>query len=537
VNALKNQVGTAMVWSVIARGGRFVLGLLSSIIVVRSLGAHDYGVLSLVRSILMFAVIVAGGGMGQALLKYLPSIRVTGDPEEARRLVRRAVVVNLALWAALAAAAYVERHAVEGLFDFQGLGIVLAAAAALMVFEVFFALIARILEAAYDTRRLSIASLASHVVYIAALLVVLPLGWGVLGVLVAAAAGNAVACLALVARVRTNLAAGATRATETTGTTRVTGATGATGGVGATGPSGAAAPAGEAGTLTAGRLLRFSAPVVAVGVLIQVVWRQSETLFLGYFRTASEAGFFDLAYRLPQTMLEFVPTAVWPLVMAGFSEVYARNASDLRIAIDRYYRMLFLLCTPICMTGIVLGGKMVPILYGVEMAPAAIPAQIFFAVFTLSFFGTPLSMSLYVLEKTHVILIVYVCLAAVNVGLDILLIPTYGVAGAVVPVSLVTAASPFVYRAIVGRWVRDITIPLKFIGKTFLASGPVLLLAPFVRHITGVLHLAVAFVAAGVLIGVGLKLFRVVGKKELDMLGAVPVPLANRLLRLIATSQ
>jgi O-antigen/teichoic acid export membrane protein len=534
VNALKNQVGTAMVWSVIARGGRFVLGLLSSIIVVRSLGAHDYGVLSLVRSMLMFAVILAGGGMGQALLKYLPSIRVTGDPAEARRLVRRAVVVNLALWAALAAAAYVGRHAVEGLFDFQGLGIVLAAATALMVFEVFFALINRILEAAYDTRRLSIASLASHAVYIAALLVVLPFGWGVLGVLAAAAAGNAVACLALVARVRTNLAAGATRVTGATGTT---GATGATGTAGATGPSGAAAPAGEARTVTAGRLLRFSAPVVAVGVLIQVVWRQSETLFLGYFRTASEAGFFDLAYRLPQTTLEFVPTAVWPLVMAGFSELYARNASDLRIAIDRYYRMLFLLCTPICMTGIILGGKMVPILYGVEMAPAAIPAQIFFAIFTLSFFGTPLSMSLYVLEKTHVILIVYVCLAAVNVGLDILLIPTYGVAGAVVPVSLVTAASPFVYRAIVGRWVRDITIPLKFIGKTFLASGPVLLLAPFVRYITGVLHLAVAFVAAGVLIGVGLRLFRVVGKKELDMLGAVPIPLASRLLKLIATSQ
>ena len=58
MSALKNQVGSAMMWSVIARAGRFVLGMASSIIVVRSLGAHDYGVLSLVRNILMFSVIL-----------------------------------------------------------------------------------------------------------------------------------------------------------------------------------------------------------------------------------------------------------------------------------------------------------------------------------------------------------------------------------------------------------------------------------------------------------------------------------------------
>jgi len=393
---------------------------------------------------------------------------------------------------------------------------VVTAAVALTLFELFFLLISRTLEAGYATRRLSVASLTSHVVFIAALLVVLPRGWGVLGVLAAAAGGNAVACLIMVVRVRRSLALG---------------------GPGAGDDAPGAEPDPKGVRVSAGRLLRFSAPLVATGFLIQVVWRQSETLFLGYFRTAAEAGFFDLSYRLPQTALEFVPVAVWPLVMAGFSEVYARNASDLRVAIDRYYRMLFLLCTPICVTGIVLGGRLVPILYGVDMEPAAIPAQLFFGIFTISFFGTPLSMTLYVLEKTHVILIVYVCLAAVNIGLDLLLIPAYGVVGAVVPVSLVTAASPFVYRIIVGRYVEDVRIPMKFIGKTFLASGAVLLLVPFVGYIDGPLQLAGAAVAAGVLILFGFKMFRVVGKKELEMLGAVPIPFANRVLKFIAASK
>jgi O-antigen/teichoic acid export membrane protein len=509
LSPLKNQVGSAMVWSVVARGGRFALGILSSVIVVRSLGAHDYGVLSVVRNILMFTVILAGAGLGQACLKFLPALRVVRDGAGAARLVRTALIVSLLVWAALVVAAYSGRHTIESIFPYQGLGVILALAVALSLFEVFFSLIARILEANYDTRRLSLMSLASHGVFICALLVVLPRGWGVAGVIASAAAGHAVASIALFAKVKATVSR-----------------------------YGEPGEVGEAGAgISFKRVARYSLPLVLVGVLVQVVWRQSETLLLAHFRTAEETGFFDLAYRMPQTMLEFVPTAVWPLVMAGFSEVYARDPSRLRIAIDRYYRMLFLLCTPICVTGIVLGGRMVTVLYTDSWMPAAIPTQLFFAIFTLSFFGTPLSMTLYVLEKTHVILIVYVCLAALNVGLDLVLIPRYGVTGAIVPVALVTAMSPFIYRVLVRRYVDGVRIPLVFIGKTFLASGFVVILVPFTRFITGWFELAAAFVAAAVLVVLGYKLIRVVGRKEMDMLGAVPVPLANRLLKFIAASQ
>jgi len=518
LSPLKNQVGSAMVWSVVARGGRFALGLLSSVIVVRSLGAYDYGVLSIVRNILMFTVILAGAGLGQACLKFLPALRVARDGAGAARLVRTALAVSLLVWAALVVSTYFGRHAIESLFPYEGLGLILALAVALSLFEVFFALIARILEASYDTRRLSLTSLVSHGVFICALLVVLPRGWGVAGVIAAAAAGHAVAVIVLTAKVKSSVSR-----------------------IGEIDEVGEVNEVGAVDAVDKGisfkRLARYSLPLVLVGVLVQVVWRQSETLFLAHFRSAEETGFFDLAYRLPQTMLEFVPTAVWPLVMAGFSEVHARDASRLPIAIDRYYRMLFLLITPICMTGIVLGGRMVAVLYSDTYLPAAIPTQLFFAVFTLSFFGTPLSMTLYVLEKTHVILIVYVCLAVLNVGLDLVLIPRYGVTGAIVPVALVTAASPFIYRALVRRYVDGVRIPLVFIGKTFLASGFVVLLAPFTRYITGWLELAAAFLAAAVLIVLGYKLVRVVGRKEMDMLGAVPFPLANRLLKFIAASQ
>jgi O-antigen/teichoic acid export membrane protein len=371
------------------------------------------------------------------------------------------------------------------------------------LFEMFFTLITQILNAKYDTKLLGFASLASHVVYIGLLLVALPLGWGVLGVVGAAAGGNLVACVILLGRV--------------------------VGGFNAVDPD-------DSGSrIESGRLVRFSLPFAFIGFLNFLVWRQSETMFLAHFRSASETGFFDLAYRVPQTVLEFVPGTVWPLVMAGISEVYSRNADNIRLAIDRYYRMLFLLCAPISIAGIVLSGKMVPILFGEAMSPAAVPTQLFFAIFTLSFFGTPLSMALYVIEKPHVNLIIYICLAVINVALDLALIPKYGVAGAIAPVGVVIFLSPLIYRAVLGRYVEGIRIPLRFIGKCFLASSVVLILIPFLGFVNGVFELVVAVLAAVGLVILAFKAVRVLGEEELSMLGAVPVPMANKLLKFLSS--
>jgi O-antigen/teichoic acid export membrane protein len=497
------QIGTAAVWSVGARVGRFILGLASSVLVVRSLGDHDYGVLSLVRTVLMFVVMVGGAGMGHAVLKFVPMLRVKGAPVAARGLVWRVFGFSLAAWAALTACAVVLSGWLEGLFAFEGIGALIALGVSLAAFEMLFTLLSQFLYSAYDTRLQSIASLGMHVVYIVALLVLLPRGFGVTGVIIASAAGYLFAAAAIVGQVpRTVRLAPGDGADERVGTRR---------------------------------LLRYSLPLTAISVLNIIVWRQSETLFLAHFRSAAETGYFDLAYRMPQTILEFIPGTVWPLVMAGVSEVYTQNVENLRVAVDRYYRVLFLLCAPVCMTGIVLGGRMIEILFGEQMLPAAVPTQVFFAIFTMSFFATPLSMSLYVLEKTHINLGIYAVLATVNVGLDLLLIPRYGVAGAMVPVAAVIAVSPFLYAAAVRREVPGMRIPLRFIARCFAASSAVLVLVPALRFVTGVVELAAAVVVALLLLVLSFRLARVLGPAEHDLLESIPVPAAGRLLKFMSS--
>jgi O-antigen/teichoic acid export membrane protein len=495
------RIGTAMAWSVASRAGRFALGFVSSVLVVRGLGDHDYGVLSAVRSVLMFVVLLAGFGTGQSLLRFLPAMRVAHAGESARHLIRRVALVHVAVWGAMVLLALVMRDPIERLLHTPGVGMFVALAVGLSIFEILFALVANVLNAAYDTARLSGAALASHAIYIAAVVPALRAGWGVAGVLAAAAAGNAVACAMVWPRLRAAIDWGSD-------------------------PT----PA----VVDRARFWRYSLPFAAIGVLNLIVWRQSEVLLLAHFRTPEETGYFDLAYRLPQTILEFVPGTVWPLVMAGMSEAYTRDPARLTGAIERYYRMLFALCTPLCVLGALLAGRAVPVLFGAEMEPAALPTQLFFIIFTVSFLSTPLSMALYVLEKTPVNLLIYIALAIINVGLDLILIPRFGVPGAMVPVAIAIAAQPVLYFLAVRRYIPHIRIPFGFIGRCLAACAPALVVPVVLRLVGGVTGLVVAGVLALPLVFVSYRFVRVLGPAELGALRTAPVPVIARAARFLA---
>ncbi len=504
------KIGTAMAWTMLSRVGRMLLGIVTSAIVVRGLGDHDYGVLSVLRSVLMFVVLLAGVGTGQAILKFLPELRVVRARGVAERLVRGVFATHLVAWLALVAIAYVAQPAMERLFHVDGIGLYVLIAVALACFEIIFTVATHVLNASYDAARLSLATLASHVAYALGLWVAFERGWGVVGVMGAAAAGSALATALVWGRVRAATAFDAEPAPE---------------------PSEAPARA-----MTRARVLRYSLPFAAVGVLNLVVWRQSETLLLAHFRSAEETGYFDAAYRLPQTVLEFVPGTVWPLVMAGMSEAFARDHESLRRAVTKYYRMLFALCAPICVAGAVAGGRFVEVLYGSSMLPAAVPAQMFFVIFTVSFLSTPLSMALYVLEKTHVNLLIYLLLAVLNVGLDFVLIPRFGVYGAIVPVAIAILLQPVLYYVAVRRYDPGVRVPLGYVGRCFLGTAPVMVMAPVLAVWPGVVGLAAAAAAGAGALVIGYRWARVLGDDEAEMLRGLPVPGAARVADLLCGS-
>jgi O-antigen/teichoic acid export membrane protein len=112
-------------------------------------------------------------------------------------------------------------------------------------------------------------------------------------------------------------------------------------------------------------------------------------------------------------------------------------------------------------------------------------------------------MALYVLEKTHVNLLIYAFLAVLNVGLDLVLIPKYGVYGAMVPVAIAILLQPFLYYAAVRRVDPGVSIPLAFIGRCFAASAFAVVMVPVLSLWGGAGGLIIAAIAGTVALVLG----------------------------------
>ncbi len=495
------RVGRAMSWNLVAKIARFTAAPVSYILIVRFLGEHNWGLLNVLRTISGFAFILVMMGGGNALLRYLPDLRVRGGIAGFMTVVRRIALIQGAVWIALLLAVRFGGPALGSFFGEHSARFVLYVqiAVAFVAFEVLMTLSMNALQSWYETRRMSIVIIFGNVSYLGLIMLFLKFGWGILGVFLAGAVTNAGMFVALVPQVRHLMGAGQEQ------------------------------PAIAIPGL--GTVLRFSLPFVATGVLNQIVWRHSEVIFLGHYTGVEAAGYFGLAYRTPQMFLEFIPLAIWPIVMAGTSEAYSRNAANLPRAIDLYYRMLFMLVMPVAALGFAFARPLVPILFGDAMMPAALLTQLLFVVFSYSFLYTPLSMALYVMEKSWVNMLVFAFLAIVNVGLDLALIPHFGLWGAFFPVAFVLVLGVFVFYAVLRKIRPDVVVPFRFIVRCYAAVVPACLLVFTAARWDSIAALVAQILVGIVLLVLGFRWMRVVGESEKQLIMRLPIPLKEHIIK------
>jgi O-antigen/teichoic acid export membrane protein len=496
------RVSGAMYWSVLAKATRFGAGIISNILIVRSLGATDWGMYSVIKSLFAFASTVIMLGAGNAVLRFLPLVRVRGGIRSFMATLKRLIVIQIAVWAVLLSVVYLAGDNLQGLFGgrFEGLGYYLLFAVGFVIFEVFLGLVTSVVQSWYETKWYAIVTFIGNAIYVILLIYFLKSGAGILGILLSGAIVNIAMSVMLLPQSRRLVATEQGTPEEDT---------------------------------NIGTVLRFSLPFVATGLLNLIVWRQSEVLFLGAFHGEAAAGYFGLAYTMPQLLLEFVPLTIWPLVMAGMSEAYARDPGKLPNAIALYYRLLYVLVIPVAALGFAFARPLVPVIYGNEMMPAALFVQLFFVVFSYSFLYTPLSMALYVTGKSWVNMVAFAFLAVVNIGLDLALIPRYGLWGAFIPVAFVMILGVAVFYIMASRIVRNIYIPVSFIIRCYLAALPTAALALTAVRWSGPVALPLQILAGTVLLIACFRFLRVMGPQERELIAKLPIPLKGAILKLL----
>lgn len=493
----REKMTGALAWTFVPRLVQTVVSIGTSMLIFRTLDEFDLGTLKVLQGVLTVVVILVSFGLGQALNRFIPEIRLQGPTVESRALLYRSLLLQSAIWLVLCVILVAARDLLAERFPTYASVMILGVL--LSICEVAAGTVNQYAIASYRTREMAAGMVTASLLTAVATAWLLHLGLRVPGVLLALAIGY-VANVVVLAILLRGARAGLMRAGRS--------------------------------TFPWGRLLRYAGPWVPNNLLNFVVWRASETILLGIYWPRVYAAYFERAYQLPQMALEFIPNSIYPLVLAGFSESSTITRERMPEFISYYYRLLFFVLAPITVLGLAVGDSLMISLYGLKMAPAGPYCQAFFVIFTLSFFGTPLSMAIYVVEKVWVNVLLNVGYAVATLGLDFYLIPRYGLLGATIPTGIVTALTPIVRWYIAKRYVPGIQIPWLFIGRCFLAAAPLLLLFWAKQWAESAVRLLLLCIAGGVVTILSYRLLRVLGPEEREFIAHSRLPAKNWILRI-----
>jgi O-antigen/teichoic acid export membrane protein len=217
------------------------------------------------------------------------------------------------------------------------------------------------------------------------------------------------------------------------------------------------------------RIRTFSATVSYVLLLDMIVWQRSEVLFLKWFSTLPQIGFYTLAYSVVSRLSD-VASTFSNILLPLFSETYGRSGlQEIRPVLVSALRYLQMLMVPICLLGIVVATPLVKLIYGPEFLPVARPLQLLFLGLSFTSVGVVISPLILGTENQRVIAKWGTVVAILNISLDLVLIPKYAALGASIANCTAQIAGVLGGIIYVVRYMR-ITLPLKSTFAIYCAA-------------------------------------------------------------------
>jgi O-antigen/teichoic acid export membrane protein len=218
------------------------------------------------------------------------------------------------------------------------------------------------------------------------------------------------------------------------------------------------------------RMLRFAAYATIGVVLTLVVWRRSEFLFLDYYSTDTEIGFYSIAFAAAAAVL-LLPLAVTGVLLPSLATLHgAEELARIRTGYARAARLLLIFTLPLIAAGMALGPLLIELVYGSSFGEAGTLLVILLIPAPLVVVGNLAAVVLAATERLLFPGVVGTIAATVNIALSFVLIPRYdsvgaAIANAIAQLVFATPAIVYVHRRVGGGdWM-----PAS-IGKAALSS-------------------------------------------------------------------
>ncbi|WP_202840274.1 oligosaccharide flippase family protein [Luteimonas saliphila] len=180
------------------------------------------------------------------------------------------------------------------------------------------------------------------------------------------------------------------------------------------------------------RRLRSYTALVAVTVAVSFVTASEvEVLFLTLFDSSASAGQFKVAFQLASGALLLVPGVFGALLLPMMANALAqgREVASRRLAMSTTY--LAALAAPLVAFGVVFANEIIRLLYGAAFAPAAFLFACCLAAGAIPMLSQAASGYLLGSDRQRALMIAVLACSLVKVGLDVALIRSHGLNGAI----------------------------------------------------------------------------------------------------------
>ena len=263
-----------------------------------------------------------------------------------------------------------------------------------------------------------------------------------------------------------------------------------------------------------GRMRTFSGLSTVLMLLQVIVWDRSDILLLKMFSSSiKEITFYSVAINLTEKVL-LIPQAFGGAIGASIMAQFGRDREALRLLMARAARYMFLCGSPALLGLALLSRPLVQMLYGHQYLPA-IPVLFWAAALAIP--KTMLLPALQLLQATEQqrFLVIWGCFCgAVNLVVDLLLIPSHGALGAAIGNGVGQALG------VLGMWTRaatlfQIDLPWRDLAR-IAASGCAMALVVFGSTLifNGWRALAVGMVTGCLVFALMLRLFRLLTQQD-----------------------
>tara|TARA_Y100000310_G_C20696429_1_gene826066 strand:+ start:3210 stop:4736 length:1527 start_codon:yes stop_codon:yes gene_type:complete len=266
------------------------------------------------------------------------------------------------------------------------------------------------------------------------------------------------------------------------------------------------------------KLLRFSLPLLFTDVFtFLLVW--TDTLILGYFVTSADIGIYNAA--VPTAMLVYmVPTTLRTMFYPVMSEYYSLGR-NVKAFYQRVSDWLLFLTLPVAAFLVMFREEFLGFFFGdVYVEGATVLMVICLAYFVYALANTPHIM-LYVKKKTKLIMFNTVVAVLVNIGLNLYLIPRYGLLGAALATGIALIVRSLLIFAEGLYFMKVLPFTFRSFYPFVALILPVIIFTYFQAWVSNILFLILASLLFALLYGSVLLVMKYFDKEDSEILDSV----------------